>query len=558
MVEVASVANGVLAALSRRHVLPARIGVLSFDWKTVCGVFVLATLAIQYWPVLRPRQKPLPPGSSGWPFLLGHSLTLFGDVGGWLRMMHERYGPAFRCIFFGAHVIVVDCDTYDRCLAKLDNTAQLQPLWPSGFQRLLGDNALQFMDGGSTQRGSRHRRVKRKVLDGLSTNELKLFLPRIFEIVQQEFESMEKETLTDGQTCFMPHAYRIVKQVILELVLGAGGIRKDEYLKETSQILLDGMIAFPLDLGYFNAYGRAMNLRRNYCKDVKTQMDLISRTVNHDRVGCDGPCTPNGTLLSNLDLTSKMTVGREQSFMKKHAPVGEITPVGSRTLLGKLTKECQHGEGLNQAEMEDLLISLLFGGSLTTAETMQWLLVELNRHPQWKSKVEQEQAAIAAVHAERGFSSAWESINPESTKSPCPETIAACYETLRLHCPADVLLRSVSEPVDLGGHQGTIPAGWWVAVHLSERGVREGAEFNPARWRGRAAASELHAFGLGPHVCVGRQLALWELQVFLHTWLTDYEIDVIRDDIFHETGLSRFKEGLPVRVRRRTQKGDTA
>jgi len=470
---------------------------------------IFTALTVQYWPVLRPRRRRLPRGSTGWPMLLGHSLHLLGDIGGWLRSMHAKYGPAFRCSFFGTHVVVVDADVYDRSFSKLDSTARFVPLWPTGFQKLLGPNALQFLDGGSGSRGARHRRLKRKVLDALSPVELRRFLPRMQAIMRQEFDEMVRETEVHGHSCLMPHAMRIVKQVILELVLGAGGIRPDEYLRDTSKDLLDGMIAAPIDLGRFSAYGRAMAVRRAYQRDVEEQ----------------------------LAASLKRLVEQAQA----EEPTAE-----TRTMLSRLAEDCQHGAGLTIPEMQDMLISLLFGGSLTTAETMQWLLVELCRHKDWLSALTNEHQRLAG--AVGGVAASWDA--PEGGRSPCPKSLAACYETLRLHCPIDVLLRSVEEPVDLGDGLGTVPAGWWVAVHLTERGLRQGLDFDPGRWERRSPGLEVSAFGLGPHSCVGRQLALWELQMFLHVWLTGYQAEVLSEETYFVTGMKRFRDGLPVRMHR--------
>jgi len=334
---------------------------------------------------------------------------------------------------------------------------------------------------------------------------------------------MVEETEANGRTALMPHVMRIVKQVILELILGPGGIRPEEYLQDTSEILLSGMIAAPLDLGRFTAFGRAMDVRRAYQRDVER---LMKRA------------------LQGVADVSKSDKAQQQP--------AEGQPGATKTLLSRLAKECEHGAGLSIAEMQDTLLSLLFGGSLTTAETMQWLLVELSRHEKWQGKLQEEQLRLASVAASQGgLAAAWGTAPPEGSRCPCPESLAACYETLRLHCPIDNLLRQVQEPVDLGESCGTVPAGWWVSVHLTERGLREGPEFNPGRWAGRAAASEVTAFGLGPHFCVGRQLALWELQIFLHVWLTEFHVDVLSDETYHLTGLKRFKDGLPVAVRRR-------
>jgi len=60
------------------------------------------------------------------------------------------------------------------------------------------------------------------------------------------------------------------------------------------------------------------------------------------------------------------------------------------------------------------------------------------------------------------------------------------------------------------------------------------------------------AFGHGPHFCVGRSLALWELQTFLHVWLTGYEVEVLNDETFMQTGMRRFKGGMQVAVRRKS------
>jgi len=497
-----------------------RLGSLLGDTRPLIsgGCCMLAlTFALQYWPLFRPRRKALPPGTSGLPFLLGSSLMLFGDVGEWLRVMHKRFGPAFRALFFGTHLIVVDMDVYDRAFAKLDQTAALQPLWPTGFKCIVGYNGLQFMRGGSGPLGSRHRRMKRKVSDAFTPAELRSFFPRIEQIVRDDFELMVEETLANGHTTLALHCLRTVKRIILELTLGENAIDPALYLSDSATVLMEGMIAAPIDLGPLTAFGRAMAVRRSWQREVK-------KLIQDDgKEGQDGD--PDG--VANPELA--------------HQPV-----------LKRLAKQSKHGQGLTLEELQDLLIGLLLGGSLTTAETMQWLLTEVRRNPEWKDKLTQESRQMVAT--EGGLTAAWGSCPPEGSKTPCPLSLAAVYETLRLHCPVDVVLRTVDEDVDLGEGCGTVPAGWWVACHMTERGIRQGGtDFNPDRWVGKSYVSspEVVAFGLGPHFCVGRTLALWELQTFLHVWLTSYEVEVLNDENESVIGMRRFKGGMPLKVRRK-------
>jgi cytochrome P450 len=142
-------------------------------------------------------------------------------------------------------------------------------------------------------------------------------------------------------------------------------------------------------------------------------------------------------------------------------------------------------EGLRLA---DELTTLLIAGHETTASALAWALYLLAEHP-----AEQERLRQAG-------------------DDPGP-AMRVFQEALRLYPPIWILERRCVAADTLGGY--TIPAeaqvlvSPWV-VHRSPRWWENPAEFCPDRFLAPPRPHTFLPFGLGPHACVGAQLALVE------------------------------------------------
>lgn len=161
--------------------------------------------------------------------------------------------------------------------------------------------------------------------------------------------------------------------------------------------------------------------------------------------------------------------------------------------------------------IRDELVTLLVAGHETTATTLTWLHLLLDRRPDAREE------ALAA--------------GAEGSAQRRQAVQALVHETLRLYPPAWILPRHAAEDDLLADH--TVEAGTDVLVcpYLTHRDPELWADpeqFEPRRFTtpdGRPAHPGAYLpFGIGPRACLGLQFALRESTVLLELLLPAHEV----------------------------------
>ena len=200
------------------------------------------------------------------------------------------------------------------------------------------------------------------------------------------------------------------------------------------------------------------------------------------------------------------------------------------------------GEGLDDRQLRDEVMTLLLAGHETTAMALSWTFYLLSLHPGARRTLEGELDAALAAGA-----------TPRLEDLPRLRTTRMVLdESLRLYPPAWVITRSADGPDQLGGF--AIPAG--SAVLLSPYVTQhdpalwddpEGFDperFAPAQEEGNAGAhasahEAVHEvvagarpryayfpFGGGPHLCIGAGFAIMEATIVLATVARRLRLDL--------------------------------
>src|SRR5680860_732309 len=185
----------------------------------------------------------------------------------------------------------------------------------------------------------------------------------------------------------------------------------------------------------------------------------------------------------------------------KSWPSGE--PYALRPRMQALTLEIilrtvfgvREGEGLG--EMRDALLTLLAAGHETTATSLSWAVERLCRHP--------EKLARLRAEAEAGEEDTY--------------LTATIQETLRLRPVISIVLRRLTEPVEVGGYE--LPAGISVApsiylVHRNPEVYPDPEAFKPERFLDNPPGTYTWIpFGGGVRRCLGASFAQFEMAVVL-------------------------------------------
>jgi cytochrome P450 len=194
-------------------------------------------------------------------------------------------------------------------------------------------------------------------------------------------------------------------------------------------------------------------------------------------------------------------IGAEIAERRRAEDLEEREDVLSLMLLAR------HDDGspMSDAEIRDELLTLLVAGHETTATALSWAMERLTRHPEKLERLRDEVEA-----GEESY------------------LTATVQETLRLRPVIVVVIRKLTESVELGGYE--LPAGARVvpSIHLIHRDPEiypEPNSFQPERFLDEPPGTYTWIpFGGGVRRCLGAAFAQFEMSVVLRELVRRYEI----------------------------------
>jgi cytochrome P450 len=212
-------------------------------------------------------------------------------------------------------------------------------------------------------------------------------------------------------------------------------------------------------------------------------------------------------------------VGELKSFKREMRPVDELllaeirdrrseTDLEGRDDILSMLLQARHadGEPMSDSELRDELMTLLVAGHETTATSLAWAMERLVRHPDKLARLRDEIASGDDAYLD-----------------------AVCKETLRLRPVLPLVVRMLTEPMEIGGY--TLPAGAKVApcIHLIHRRpdiYPDPAAFRPERFLESPAGTYTWIpFGGGVRRCIGATFALFEMRQVLTTILENLDLE---------------------------------
>ncbi len=167
------------------------------------------------------------------------------------------------------------------------------------------------------------------------------------------------------------------------------------------------------------------------------------------------------------------------------------------------------GEGLDDGQVRDQVLTLLFAGHDTTTSTVAFLFYELARNPEWAERLSSE------LHEVAGDGSP----TADQLFGGMPELDMAVQETLRLYPPAWIGPRRAIEDFEFGGHRVSagLPVNYssWASHRLAEI-FPDPHAFRPERFapesRAKLPKGAYVPFGGGPRICIGMRFGELEIR----------------------------------------------
>jgi len=151
---------------------------------------------------------------------------------------------------------------------------------------------------------------------------------------------------------------------------------------------------------------------------------------------------------------------------------------------------------MSDEELRDELVTLLVAGHETTANALAWAIERLCRHPEKLGRLTEEVQAGESAYLQ-----------------------AVIQETLRLRPVISIVLRRLTEPMEIGGR--VLPAGVSIvpSIHLVHRRADiypQPNEFRPERFLEQPPGTYTWIpFGGGVRRCLGASFAQFEMEIVL-------------------------------------------
>jgi len=228
--------------------------------------------------------------------------------------------------------------------------------------------------------------------------------------------------------------------------------------------------------------------------------------------------TTNPRVLLPVLLMGPKRVRRVPAFRRRIDRVDELIyrEIAERRRAGDLSERddilsmlvaARHEDGspMSDEEMRDELLTLLVAGHETTATSLSWAVERLVRHPDKLGRLREEANAGADQYL-----------------------TATIQETLRLRPVISIVVRRLTEPVEIGGYE--LPAGVSVTpsiylVHRNPEVYPEPDRFLPERFLENPPGTYTWIpFGGGVRRCLGAAFAQFEMAVVLSELVKRHEI----------------------------------
>jgi cytochrome P450 len=318
--------------------------------------------------------------------------------------------------------------------------------------------------------------------DDAHMSQRKLMLPsfhgermRGYEQVMAEVAAEEIDSWPAGQPyAVRPAMQRITLEVIMRTVFG---VRETERIERLGEALR-------------NSLGFATQ---------PVRMAMLA-TLGPRRVAS------LGLVRAKLEPTDRLIY--EEIRSRRNAP-----DLAERDDVLSLLLQARHDDGseMSDKELRDELMTLLVAGHETSATALAWALDALTHHPHVLERLRDEIDAGDDAYLE-----------------------AVVKETLRLRPVIALVLRRLTEPMEIGGHM--LPAGVNVApciylLHRRPDVYDEPRAFRPERFLDTKPGTYTWIpFGGGVRRCLGASFAQFEMKIVLRELVSRLDIRAARPD----------------------------
>lgn len=268
---------------------------------------------------------------------------------------------------------------------------------------------------------------------------------------------------------------------------------------------------------------------------------------------------PGGQIISRIPGTSLHGLPAEldaldamvQRLIDDHRDAGD-----TGDLLSMLIAANEDGQGMDDAQLRDEVMTLVLAGHETTAMSLTWTWYLLATNPQAASALREELRAVIGP-GRRPLTIA--------DLADLHVTRATIQESLRLYPPAWIIGRVTTTDLTVAGWElptGSIILTSQYAMHRDPRYWDSALRFDPTRWLNDDGTFSEKApgqprgawfpFGYGKRQCIGDQFALTEATLALAILARDWAPELVPGTPIEPLGAVtlRPRHGMPMVLRR--------
>jgi len=444
----------------------------------------------------RRAQVPYPPGETR--FSLPRTRRFAEEPLEVLLESYERFGPVFTLRLLHSNVVFMLGPAANHYIL-VSHASDFQ--WREGsFRDLIG----LMGDGLLTIDGDFHRRSRRIMLPAFHRERIGASVETIFEETERALAQLQPGATVDLYDWTRHLAMRVAMRALFGLDPDSGRARE-----------IDAAALFEEALAFYAS-------------------DYLLRVFRGKR----SPWGRMQQAARKLDVLIYAEIAERRASGRR----------GSDILSLLLDAEDEDGNRLNDTQIRDEVMTLLFAGHDTTTSTISFMFYELARAPEIAQRLREEQRALAPG----GRPTATQLLGGE-----LPELEMTIDETLRKYPPAWVGPRRTVRDVEFEGV--SIPArayvnySSWASHHLPDVWP-EPEEFRPERFtpdaRAALAKGAYVPFGGGSRTCIGMRFGQLEVRTIASVLIRERSLSLPASFTMSIRQMPTIspKEGLPMLV----------
>jgi len=384
----------------------------------------------------------------------------------------EAYGPFSWTTFFGQFVIF----SKDSDLTKkvFQSSKELQLWLTIGAKRILGERNIAFLNG------TEHKQLRKQLLPLFTKKALSIYLSIQEKCIRKHLALWNESRKEQGE---MKSPCRDLNMETSTSVFVGTYLEDKDYENYRNNYFMmnEGFITVPI-----NFPGTALN------KAIKARHRVVD-------------------LLKTCVVKSKkrMALGEEPEC---------LLDVWMEDILPKNEERLANGEDplphTSDQEIAEVVLDFLFASQDASTSSLVWTIDLLHKHKDILEKVRAEQKRLRPTNSEP---------ITYDLVSEMEYTRMVMKELLRFRPPATMVPHRASQDVEIDGYKikkgaVVLPSIW--CSHHAGGGFKNPEKFDPQRFdRNNLDAvkdSKYYIpFGIGPHMCLGKDYAMYNLTLFL-------------------------------------------